>query len=240
MVTGAPGNGQVSLAWSPPASDGGSPIAGYKVTVTSAAGSVTTDLGLTTTTTVGLLTNGIAYTFTVAAYNAAGAGTGPASNSVTATPVAPVTAPGAPTGLTATVGNGSATLGWTAPASDGGSAITEYIVTVTPAPPGGALISVPGTTATVTGLTNGQSYTFTVAAKNVAGTGSLSVAASAFMPRTVPGAPHRADRQPWATDRRSSDGRLQPRTAAAPSRATTSRSRRRRLAGHWSASPERP
>ena len=90
--------------------------------------------------------------------------------------------------MTATPGNGFATLGWTAPASDGGSAITGYDVTILPAPPGGALISVPGTTATVTGLTNGQSYTFTVAAKNVAGTGSPSVASSAFTP-TVPPAP---------------------------------------------------
>ncbi len=186
MVTGAPGNGQVSLAWSPPASDGGSAIAGYIVTATSVAASITRDVGLTTTTTVGLLTNGVAYTFTVAAYNGVGAGSGPVSNSVTATPVAPVTAPGAPTGLTVTAGNGSATLGWTAPASDGGSAITGYDVTISPA--AGAVV-VTGTTASVTGLANGTAYTFTVAAINVAGTGSPSVASSAFTPATVPGVP---------------------------------------------------
>ena len=81
-----------------------------------------------TSDTVTGLTNGTAYTFTVAAINSVG--TGPASaasNSVTPAPV--VTVPGAPTIGTATAGNASATVTWTAPASNGGSAITGYVIT---------------------------------------------------------------------------------------------------------------
>ena len=71
------------------------------------------------------LTNGTAYTFTVAAINAIGTGAASAqSNAVT-----PATVPGAPTIGTATRGNASATVTWTAPASNGGAVITGYVVT---------------------------------------------------------------------------------------------------------------
>ena len=82
-----------------------------------------------TSDTVTGLTNGTAYTFTVAAINSVG--TGPASaasNSVTPTDPRH-TVPGAPTIGTATAGNASATVTWTAPASNGGSAITGYVIT---------------------------------------------------------------------------------------------------------------
>lgn len=96
------------------------------------------------------------------------------------------TAPGAPTLNSATPGNGQVTLGWSAPASNGGSPITGYTAT---ASPGGATCSTSGaTTCTITGLANGTSYSFTVRATNVAGTGSPSNALAAT-PRTVPGAP---------------------------------------------------
>jgi hypothetical protein len=74
------------------------------------------------------LTNGTPYTFTVTATNHIG--TGPpsaASNSVA--PVAAATVPAAPTIGTATAGDGQATVTFTAPANDGGSAITSYTVT---------------------------------------------------------------------------------------------------------------
>jgi len=88
----------------------------------------------------------------------------------------PYTVPDAPTGLTATAGNARVTLNWIAPVSDGGSAIDYYIVYQD----GVALPGHPtGLTATITGLSNGQSYSFKVAAHNLAGIGAQSSAASA-------------------------------------------------------------
>ena len=105
------------------------------------------------------------------------------------------TAPGAPTGVTATAGNGSANVTWTAPASNGGSAITSYTVTPyigsTAQTPVTVTGSPPATSTTVTGLTNGTTYTFTVSATNAIGTGPASAASNAVTPSppTAPGAP---------------------------------------------------
>ena len=96
------------------------------------------------------------------------------------------TEPGAPTGVTATAGDAQADVSWTAPASDGGSAILYYTVTSSP---GSISATSSTTTATVTGLTNGTSYTFTVTATNAIGTGPASSPSNAVIPFTVPGAP---------------------------------------------------
>lgn len=92
-----------------------------------------------------------------------------------------LTAPGQPTNATAVAGNGSAVVSWTAPASDGGSAISSYTVT---ANPGGATCtaSAPATTCTISALTNGTAYTFTVSATNGVGTSSASSASAAATP----------------------------------------------------------
>ena len=74
-VTATAGNAQALVAWSAPASDGGSPITGYTATSSPGAKTCTTSGALSCT--VSGLTNGTPYTFTVTATNAAG--TGPAS-----------------------------------------------------------------------------------------------------------------------------------------------------------------
>ena len=85
--------------------------------------------------------------------------------------------PDAPTGVSATAGDASAAVTWTAPTSDGGSAITGY--TVTSSPSGGTASTTGGTSATVSGLTNGTAYTFTVVATNTAGNSASSAASTA-------------------------------------------------------------
>lgn len=105
-------------------------------------------------------------------------------------PIVAGSAPGAPTGVTATAGNSQASVSWSAPASDGGSTITGYTVTASPsvtAPSG--CVNTSSTSCTFTGLTNGTSYTFTVVAINSIGTSSSSSASTSVTPATVAGAP---------------------------------------------------
>ncbi|WP_137152055.1 putative Ig domain-containing protein [Devosia sp. FKR38] len=90
-----------------------------------------------------------------------------------------VITPGAPVIGTATAGDAEATVTFTAPASNGGAAITSYTVT---ASPGGATKSGSASPITVTGLTNGTAYTFTVTATNSVGSGSASQASNSVTP----------------------------------------------------------
>ena len=190
-LTAGAGNGQVALAWTAPVNNGGAPITSYTVLYgTSSNGPFTTiNTGSSATSyTVTGLTNGTTYFFEVEAVNVAG--TGPASNEVSATPFVP-TAPGSPTNLSAARGNSQVALTWTAPTSNGGSPITSYTVLYSSNPSGPYTQIVTGNTATgytVTSLNNGTVYYFEVEATNSIGTGSQSNQVSAT-PATVPGAP---------------------------------------------------
>ena len=93
-------------------------------------------------------------------------------------------APGAPTNLAATAGNGQVTLNWTAPADDGGAAITGYQYRQQSGSGAyGNWMNVSGGASTsshvVSSLTNGSSYTFQVRAVNSEGGGAASASASA-------------------------------------------------------------
>ncbi|MBW3546662.1 MAG: fibronectin type III domain-containing protein [Actinobacteria bacterium] len=106
--------------------------------------------------------------------------------------------PSAPTGVSATAGNASATVSWGAPSHNGGSPVTGYVVTpfvgATPGTPRTFASTV--TSQAIAGLTNGTAYTFTVAAINATGTGSPSIASNAVTPGTVPAAPPYAPLSP--------------------------------------------
>ncbi len=173
-VVASPLNASASVSWTAPASDGGVAITGY--TVTSSPGSKTCTTAGALTCTVSGLTNGTSYTFTVVASNGA-----PGAPSAPSNAVVPLTIPGAPTSVVAVAGDTSASVSWTAPASNGGSAITSYTVTSTPGNKTCTWITGP-LTCTVSTLTNGTSYTFTVFAHNAAGDGPPSTASNAVVP----------------------------------------------------------
>jgi hypothetical protein len=183
-VKASAGFRQASVSWLPPSSDGGAPITGYRVTVTPGTVHVSV-AGDIRSATISGLQNGQSYKLLVAAVNATGQGA--AASSLSVTPHA--TAPGAPVSVTASPGLSGITVAWRPPATNGGSSVTGYLVTVV------------GTTrkiktaatarsVTVTGLTSGTSYTFTVAAGNTRGFGPAvtslpATAGGAVAPQTV-------------------------------------------------------
>jgi outer membrane protein OmpA-like peptidoglycan-associated protein len=101
--------------------------------------------------------------------------------------------PGAPTITAATPGNGQVRLSWNAPASEGASSITGYDVYEGTSPDGESATPVntsliTGTSTTITELSNGTDYYFTVGAVNTAGNSPASNEVSST-PFTFPGAP---------------------------------------------------
>jgi hypothetical protein len=184
-----PGNTSVAVSWAAPPNNGGSPVTGYTLHVAqrgATVGSLGAAAGTTNMTVTGL-TNGTPYTFTVTATNAVGTGPSSARSVV----VTPRTVPGVPVLGTATPGKSSAVVRWTAPADNGGSAVTGYVLRTYQ---GATLVkttraSTTARSATVTGLVNGTAYTFTVTATNIAGAGPESAATGEVTPRTVATAP---------------------------------------------------
>ncbi|TVK92484.1 hypothetical protein AYJ01_15530 [Shewanella algae] len=249
-------DGQAVVNFSAPASDGGSAITSYQVT--SSPGGITAS-GANSPIGVAGLTNGTSYTFTVQAINAVGTSSPSApSNSVVpkanqtisfnnpgaqdfgTTPTLTATAssgltpvfsssttgvctisasgtltfvttgncsidadqpgdgsynaaptvtqsftvnavvPGAPTSVNAVASDASATVSFSAPASTGGAAISGYTVTSSP---GGITASGAGSPLTVSGLSNGTDYSFTVSANNTAGTGPASSPSNTVTPK---------------------------------------------------------
>ncbi len=138
-------------------------------------------------------------------YNGLGEGDGllvvPAGDTLTVFDDAGTT-PAAAIAPSAASGNASATVNWTVPANNG-STITNYTVTpltngvaqtptVVPAGVGGSATSpIPGASdsLTVTGLTNGSTYTFAVQADGASGMGAISPTSNSVTPLTLPAAP---------------------------------------------------
>ena len=190
-VSGTPGNGSVTVSWSPPASDGGVTITGYTATAGTGESCSVAAVAPATPATSGLiggLTNGASYTFTVTATNAEGTSLASSASGI----VVPQTTPGRPLNVSGTPGNGSVTVSWSPPASDGGVTITGYTATAGTGESCSVAAVAPATPATsclIGGLTNGASYTFTVTATNAAGTSLASSASGSVSPRTTPGQP---------------------------------------------------
>ena len=186
-VTAAAGPGSAHINWAAPA-DGG-PVTKYTVTpyIGSEAQTPTTVSGSPPATgvTIAGLTAGTSYTFTVQASNANGSGpVSEPSNAVIPTNLSP---PGEPTGVSAVGATGQAQVSWSPPASEGGSAIAGYTVTAYI----GAIAQTPvhigasATSATLTGLSDGTSYTFKVAAINEVSEGPQSAASNVVTPQNT-------------------------------------------------------
>lgn len=180
--TATAGNTTASVPFTPGLA-GTNPTTGYTATASPGGQTVTATASPISFTG---LTNNITYTFTVHASSVDGnSSESAASNGVT--PAGVVTAPGAPTIGTATSGDTSASVTWTAPTDNGGSPVTGYTVTPyigpaaqTPTTVGNVLST------TITGLTNGTAYTFKVAAINAVGTGGESAASNSVTANFTP------------------------------------------------------
>ena len=199
----ASGRNRIDLSWTAPGDNGGSDITGYKIEVSPNGTSSWTNREANTNSTSTTyahtgLSAGTTRHYRVSAINSVG--TGAASSTANATTDdAATTVPGAPTGLTATAsGTTTINLSWTAPADNGGAAITGYRIEVSPnrGTNWSNRVANTGTTTTTysqTGLFAGTTRHYRVSAINALGsTGAASSTANATTDAatpTVPGAP---------------------------------------------------
>lgn len=138
------------------------------------------------------LTNGQRYVLYVRAVNSVGPGPWSIAStftpSVPAPPPTPVLPPSAPLSVIAMAGDSSAVVTWTPPAQSGSFPVSTYKVVSEP-DGRSCLVAAPAVTCTVTGLTNGTLYSFTVVALNGAGWGQPSAPSNPVTPNVVPPTP---------------------------------------------------
>ncbi len=189
----------INLSWTAPTNTGGAAITGYRIEE-SPTGVANTWINLvantqstaTTYAHTGLSANTTRH-YRVRAINSVNSG---APSNVANATTAAATAPGAPTGLTATAdGQTIINLSWTAPTNTGGAPITGYQIEVSPSGTSNWSDLVANTTATTyahTGLSAGETRHYRVRAINSVGPGAVSSTRSATTDTpnaTVPDAP---------------------------------------------------
>jgi hypothetical protein len=184
-VTASGGDQEAFVQWTPPVSTDADPITGYVVRTLPNGDPSTPAPASASSATVGPLTNGQSYQFTVTVtYKSGTSWTSSASN-----PATPSGRPDAPTNVQAAAGNKSATVTWTAPPAPDGSPVDRYTVTASPDGVQANVFaqgsSAPPTSVVVSGLKNGTTYTFTVVAHNKSGNSDDSDPSNAVTPKGV-------------------------------------------------------
>jgi len=171
-----PEDGGLVVNFTPPSS--GTPISGY-VYQLDGSGPWLPSSQTTSPLTISGLSDGTSYSVEIEAVNSIG--TGPASNSVSQTPLA---LPGPPTITSVQVGPGTASVNFT-PGATGGGTITGYQYSTN----GGAAWTSTSTSSPISlsGLSNGMAYNFLLEAVNASGAGTA--ATTSFTAPSVPGAP---------------------------------------------------
>ncbi len=179
-----PGNSQASVDFTP-GSAGGSALTNYQYSTNGGVSWQTRSPASTTSPLVitGLSNNQL-YNVQIRAVNSEGSGTASATSSVT-----PVGPPQAPQITSIDQTSTTATVGFTAPGSDGGSAITGYEYSVDGGVSWSTTPTISNSQFTITGLTAGTSYSVALRALNTHGSGTSSASQSVTTHGT-PGAPH--------------------------------------------------
>ncbi len=195
LAARASGTNAIVLTWSPPGNDGGARVTGYRLEVSSDAGSTWRLLRSNTGTTATSLTDGNLQPATTRHYRVFAInqrGIGPASNIASATTAA--TVPGAPRRVTASAeGTARIKLAWQAPARDGGADVAGYRIEARD--DGGAWEGLVANTRSVstsyveTGLAPATTRHYRVLAINRVGAGPASAVATATTDATVPDPP---------------------------------------------------
>ena len=159
-------NGSFTVNWAIPTVDGGSTIIGFTATATDFLGNTFSCVisGSGTSCLITGVSNGTSYDITVVATNAVGDSIAADAGYFIAD-----TVPSVPMGGSLTAGNTSLTVSWSAPSTDGGSAITSYAATATDGNGNAFTCYSKGTSCDITGLTNGTSYAVIVVATNSVG-----------------------------------------------------------------------
>jgi hypothetical protein len=180
----------LSLGWSLPASNGGSPIVDYKIEFSSNAGATWNELEHDASPSRSFNVNGLLrgknYLFRVAAINEVGVGA--SSVSVSATTLIELAS--APQSLTSTSTSNAAQFSWLAPADTGGASVTSYRVEYSKDGLTWLILASKSTAASfkLSGLTPGATYQVRVAASTRAGLGAF-LTESITTAKTVASAP---------------------------------------------------